>query len=106
MARVATGLDVEKINQADAYLLEGRVPEAVRALEEVVESCPDFGPALRALAYAYAKQERFIDASRMMERAFEIEASDAIVKNTTFFRCQIAFRILDGLPPNGDHSPT
>jgi tetratricopeptide (TPR) repeat protein len=106
MAGVATEVDLDKINQADADLIEGRVPEAIRALEEVVAQYPECEPALRRLAYAYPHQERFIDASRMIERAMEIDASGVSVKNATFFRCQIAFRILDGLPPNGDHNPT
>lgn len=105
MARLANGVDLEKINQADADLREGRVLEAVRALEDVVAHCPECEPALRGLAYAYGQQGRFIDATRMLERAIEIDASGASVKNASFFRCQVAFNILDGLPPNGDFSP-
>ena len=106
MARVATGIDLEKIHQANAAWKEGRVSEAVRALEEVVAQCPECEPALSVLAYAYSEQGRLIDASRMLERAMEFDASGLTVKNVSFFRCQIAFMILDGLPPNGDYSPT
>ena len=90
------------VEAAQDLMREGRLAEATRALEAIVEDYPDCEFSLRTLGYHYHEIGREADSVHMLERAVAEDPRAELLKNAVFFRTQIALMILDGLPANGD----
>jgi tetratricopeptide (TPR) repeat protein len=98
------GAEAPRAPLVEAYALQqaGRAPEAIQLLEALLADYPSCQYVLRALGYCYHQVGRNVDASRVFERAIEDAPNAEMVKNYFYFRSQIALKILDGVPPNGD----
>jgi len=90
------------VEAAQEMMHEGRSAEALAALEAIVADYPDGEFALRTLGYYYHEVGREVDSVHMLERAVADDPQAEILKNSVYFRTQIALRILEGVPPNGD----
>ena len=90
------------VEAAQDLIVEGKLDEATRTLESLAEQYPDCDYTLRTLGYHYHEIGREADSVQMLERAVTEDPRAELLKNAVFFRTQIALRILDGLPANGD----
>jgi hypothetical protein len=90
------------VEAAQDLIIAGKTEEATRALEALAADYPDCEFTLRTLGYHYHEIGRDADCVKMLERAGMEDPRAELLKNAVFFRTQIAVKILDGLPPNGD----
>ena len=102
MAWLNQGSPPGLVEAAQDLLVEGKLDEATRMLEALVEEYPDCEFGLRTLGYHYREIGREADSVLILERAVTEDPRAELLKNAVFFRTQIALRILDGLPANGD----
>jgi tetratricopeptide (TPR) repeat protein len=63
-----------------AYLVEGRLDEAITAAKKVLNQNPSSAYVLRFLAVGLAKQGRLDDAAVALQRALEIEPQLTLTK--------------------------
>lgn len=102
MAGVSGAALTAALQEAMDLMQAGRVAEATEKLEALAADRPRCPYVLRALGYCHHQAGRQVDAARMLERAMEEEPTAELAKNAFYFRSQIALKILDGVPPNGD----
>ncbi len=56
------------LQQGDAFLVEGRLPEAVLSYRQAVNANPNSQPSVRALAEAYTRQGRLRSAEALLQQ--------------------------------------
>ena len=80
---------------AEAIKNEGRLADAVTALEELVADHPDFALAHSALAAWYTRLERHDDAVRHARRVCELEPKDPFSFTALSVACMRGGRIAE-----------
>jgi len=99
---------VDTASLDDAYfkilgiIQEERRDEAIALLERLTTRFPCAEGALSTLAYLYTGKGRYLDAVRLFERAIAENATPNEIRNCVAHRTQIAFKMMDGEPFNGE----